>query len=335
MSDPIRQHYIPKFHLTYFTEGISSGSKLWITDKKYLKQYKKTPNTIAFEKDLYTLEPDYYEDRYVYEKSFSKLETEAAKVFNFIIENEYFPNRFTHSTKFEILMNYIALLAVRTPSNINTITKPIEEISKIALKLSTAVPERWEVVKQKMIDRGIISEEESEHYSYTHVKSIVNDMVDNDKYYVKLNQGSLMNMVLEGYETILPLLIKRRWILWLNKDRYFSKPEFGGFICSDNPVGLVFNKKIPPSIYSPGFGLLNTEISIPLSTNIALTGTFEGVDTTSIISLKGIASLNSRTGMHSDRYLFHPNKNFIYIDPEDSIKNSKQYLVNLTRENIK
>ncbi|KNY27689.1 hypothetical protein [Pseudobacteroides cellulosolvens] len=63
----------------------------------------------------------------------------------------------------------------------------------------------------------------------------------------------------------------------------------------------------------------NTEVSIPLTKQAALIGRFEGEAEVNYLTLSGLAALNSRTGMYSERFLYHPYKNFIMVKHDKTL----------------
>ena len=320
MSDPIKQHYIPSSHLARFTVGRTKSSDMWVTDLKDKKQHVKTPNSIGYMKHLYTLDvdEDTY-DRYQFEKAFGELENEASQTFKRILKSERIPNHITQPTDYEILITYMALLAVRTPQKIELMTKPVVKTQEIALDIMTSTPERWEAVKNNMASSGEGRFMDMRDIPFEEVKNIT------DRVKIQVIQNYKIEMMLNMFENLIPLLGRRFWTLYLSKEDITTMPQLGGFICSDHPVSIISLKKLPP-ICAPGFGMLHTEVSMPISENAALVGSFDGCDSTRIISIKGIASINSRTMMYANRYLLHANKNFIWEDRSNEIKNASEYL---------
>lgn len=320
MDDPIKQHYIPSFHLSLFSMGDQKGSDIWVTDLKYKKQYLRTASKMAYMSDLYTFEPGSdIEDRYILEKTFSQIERETAKTFRKILDTERLPSRNTHSTSFDILINYIALLAVRTPQKIESMVNPIIKTQEIVLDIITSDPKKWEATQRRIASTKNEKSAEMVNISFDEARNI------KDKIKLKVAQNYKMKMMLDAVDILIPLLAKRYWTLYLSKDDTTTMPQLGGFICSDNPVSIISLRKLP-AIYSPGFGMPYTEVSIPISKNAFLVGRFNGSDTTEVISIRGMASANSRTSMYADRYLFHANKNHIFVDNNDEIQNVTKLL---------
>jgi Protein of unknown function (DUF4238) len=69
--------------------------------------------------------------------------------------------------------------------------------------------------------------------------------------------------------------------------------DTGGFVTTDDPVCLRWSDGQPHGGMSPGFALAGTEVIFPLSTNIALRGTFEGEENVVKSDMATVAQLNS------------------------------------------
>lgn len=77
----------------------------------------------------------------------------------------------------------------------------------------------------------------------------------------------------------------------------------GGFICSDRPV--VLHSTVPiPNFYSPWFGMPPTEVTVPLSSRIALVGSYEGGNHLLRAGKSQIANLNTRTVTYAEQFVF-------------------------------
>ena len=67
-------------------------------------------------------------------------------------------------------------------------------------------------------------------------------------------------------------------------------------ICSNSPVSLTWLTRVVGP-YSPGFGLSNTLVSMPLSRRLAPASSFEPLPGSRIIDTQGVAEINSRTAV--------------------------------------
>ncbi len=317
---PVKHHYIPQFFLANFTETGHKDSKLWVTDQKQCKQWSASPSAVAYQNKLYTLEEGTAGEPDAIEKAFSKIESMAAPVINEIIKKKRLPS----GDGFNILINFIATMASRTPRIINNRTKTIIGLSEMLMDGYLLEKERWQGLTSRMINEGKLSPEALDEKNYEKMC----DFFYSKKYKVDINQNYKIKQIIESIDTLIPLLAQRKWSLLVSEDITTTLPQLGGFICSDNPVSLVSLVKLPP-IYSPGFGMPRTEVTMPLSKDVAIVGRFEGKETVSAISVEGMAAVNSRTGMYAGRFLYHSNKNFILINNQNNICNVNYLLSQL------
>jgi hypothetical protein len=302
----VKHHYVPKFHLSLFTSNGTAGSSLWVFDQKSGNQWDAIPESVGFQKHLYSIDlPDTEPD--VIEDAFSIVETNVAPIIKDICQSQQIPHE---TVAYTWLINYIALLSVRTPVRLDHLTEPINEESKIISEMMLSTPERFEATKQNMRKDGI---KFNENVSYESLK----DFVFEEKYTLSINNNTRISTLMNAVDAIIPLLGARNWTV------AYSPPEIGDFICSDNPVSLHWITQKNRGFWSsPGYGLLETQVSVPLSSRIMLLGRFEELPPNFVISSKrNLAILNSYTGMYSDRFIFSRESDFLWYKQDDTIGN--------------
>lgn len=302
----IKHHYVPKFHLTLFTQDGTKESRLWVFDQKNGNQWEAIPESVGYQKNLYRIDlPDTEPD--IIEDVFAEVENSVAPIIKEICISHKIPEK---DEEYNWLINYIALLAERTPERLEHFTKPIKDITKIISQMMLATPERFEVIKQNMKSDGI---EIDDDVSYKELKEFVLE----EKYTLSVDNNTRINILFKAIDAIIPYLGARNWAV------AYSPPEIGDFICSDNPVSLHWTKDKDRGIWSsPGHGLLETEVSIPLSSRIMLLGRFEEIPEFIIISSKeNLAILNSYTGLHSERFIFSRENDFLWYTRDHIIGN--------------
>lgn len=124
-----RNHYIPRFFLSAFTPSETKEDFLWILDKNKVEQRQDLVKNIAYEKNLYTLDiPETKPDEL--ESGFGQFEGLAANVFKELVHYQKLPS----GENYVLLMNFFALLAVRTPSARETLSSPFKQMQKKRLK---------------------------------------------------------------------------------------------------------------------------------------------------------------------------------------------------------
>ncbi|RPE10552.1 DUF4238 domain-containing protein [Paenibacillus polymyxa] len=302
----VRHHFVPVFHLSLFTKDGTRESPLWVFDQTTGKQREAVPESVGYEKKLYNVnlpntQPDVMED------IFKVIEDAAAPIIKKICKNHRIPE---NDEDYNWLINYIALLSQRTPARMNHSIMPLEEISHLYAQMIVASPEHYESIKQSMKNAG---EEVNENVSYEELK----EFVSGNKYNISFDNNTRVKLLLDAVDAILHPLGARNWTV------AYSSPEVGDFICSDNPVSLHWTIQKDRGIWSsPGHGLLNTEVSVPLSSRITLLGRFEEMPPFYNVSSKeNLAILNSYTGLHSDRFVFSKQNDFLWYKQDNTVGN--------------
>ncbi|MGD0032525.1 DUF4238 domain-containing protein [Paenibacillus illinoisensis] len=305
-----KHHYVPKFHLAFFADNERTEKKIWVFDYQSGKQWYAAPASVGYEKKLYNVDlPDVQPD--IMEDIFCEIEDKVAPIIRKIIKHHKVPNDFDH---YNWLINYIALLSQRTPARMNHSIKPLEEISHIISQMIVSSHERYEDIKQSMKNSGI---DVNDNVLYEDLK----EFVMGSKYNISFNNNTRVNLLVKAIDAILPSLGARNWTV------AYSPPQIGDFICSDNPVSLHWTTNKNRGIWSsPGHSLLETEVSIPLSSRIMLLGRFEETPPyLTISSKKNLAILNSYTGLDSDRFVFSKENDFLWYKQDDTIGNISDF----------
>ncbi|WP_339303994.1 DUF4238 domain-containing protein [Paenibacillus sp. FSL R5-0519] len=159
--------------------------------------------------------------------------------------------------------------------------------------------------------------EVNDEISYEELKGLV----VGEHFKISFDNNTYVSLLLNAMDAVLPSLGARNWAV------VYSPPEVGDFICSDNPVSLHWTTNKDRGIWSsPGHSLLETEVSIPLSSRIMLLGRFEDMPPYLIISSKkNLAILNSYTGLHSDRFVFSKENDFLWYKQDDTVENVSDF----------
>jgi hypothetical protein len=262
------------------------------------------PENIACINNLYmieqTTETNYSKDEL--EKAFAIFDGLVAPVIREINEKKKLPD---DEKGYSLLLNFIAFMICRNPIMIEQLLQPMKEVTTISLEMALASKGNYQKLLEGMANNGFDIENYPEYEK-------VKEFFDNNKFVAEISQNYKLKTIIDSTNMLIPLLAKRKWSLFLTEDAN------GGFICSDNPVALVPKATIP-DFYSPGFAMANTEISMPLSKNVAIIGRFEGVEEVGFATTRVLATINSRTGMYSDRFIFSSTDDFVFLNVEDRI----------------
>jgi hypothetical protein len=317
LKAPRHHHYIPEFYLKGFTSSGSKDDYLWVLDLEEKKLWKAKPENVAHQRDFYRAElPDVDPD--TLEKALGKIESEAATVVKTIIDKRTLPE----GEDFIILINLVALMAARVPRFRSIFSEPLEKIHKFMLKMVVATPERWKATIERMKRDGRMSEDEET--SYENMKRFV----ESDNYEIVIDQNWHLKTLIDSVDIIIPLLLERKWSLIIVED------EANEFICSDSPVALSWTKPMP-AFSGPGFGMENTELTMPLNKHIALVARFEGEPQDLMAPKETIAKLNSRTGMHAQRFIYSGRQDFIWFKKNGEFGNITDLMSSIKTKNQK
>lgn len=237
MNKPPRaHHFVPEFLLAGFTPSGTKDDYLHVIDQKQAKRWRAKPKEVAHERDFYRVEAPGVKDDTV-EEGLAKIEALSATVIKTIAEKKVLPEGEDLLT----LMTFVALMAARTPRVRKVFADPMIQMIERMGEMMTSTRERWEQTVENAKRDGV---ELKGDLSYEKMK----DFIDNKRYTIEPSQGYHILTLLETTKTIYPLLPKRNWTLLVARD------GAGEFICSDDPIGLIWTTKDMSAFYGPGFG---------------------------------------------------------------------------------
>ena len=221
----IRHHYIPKFYLKGFTDADPDDpvGKLCVYSKNK-KHYSEvlcgvSPDAIAFEKHGYTVRlPDGTMDSETVENIFAEKESKTAPLLKKIISGQ----KLTKSEFSTFVSDFLAIMAIRTPTTRNTI-KPIAIAISRELALKAENKDSFREYINNCVNDGCnikLNEEnmETERLKYIGI---------NERYAVMDSQGALM-LSLSIHENINEGLQKAHW-------QVIGPVKEYKFLTSDNP----------------------------------------------------------------------------------------------------
>ncbi|MEF3304257.1 DUF4238 domain-containing protein [Paenibacillus sp. GYB003] len=309
-QQPVKRnhHYVAQFHLAGFTKKETKESTFFVFDTMTGDQKELKPKRVAFSKDLYRVElPDTPPD--AIEDVFMDLESKTAPVIRTLCETLRMPS----GDDYNYLMNYIALLAVRTPSYKQTSSAMMEEIAKITMRMAFSTEERFEIVKKQMAAEG--KEVPPLHYE------TFRNFLDEERYNIAFDNNTHVNNLLESMDAVLHPLGARYWTI------VYSPNQLGDFICSDHPVSLHWATGRDRGIFSsPGHGMLDTEVTVPLTSRVLLLGQFEPIlpEVITLTSRLMLAILNSWSSEQS-RFIYSRKEDFVWYSREEKIANMADF----------
>ncbi|MNW37785.1 hypothetical protein D3C74_148370 [compost metagenome] len=296
-----KHHFLPQFYLSGFTNEDVKNNTLWVLDQTTGTQWSSKPRNIAYRNDFYRIDvPDSEPDGF--EKALAQFEAMAAPVIKNLIQSQTLPE----GDDYVILINFIALMACRVPSRREVFDEAMSDVMHIWLQMIFQSPEHYESYRLKMIESGRKSENPK---TYEEMKQFVND---ESRYTISFHNHTHLNNMMTSLNTIIPLFLDRKWSVLL------ADEQTGYFICSDSPVNLHWTKP-QETIWGPGFGLRETDVTVPLNKNILLLGRFEEELPTQYLSRETIAIMNSYTAIDSQRYVYSSGRDFVWYTRNNNV----------------
>lgn len=306
MKNPRRHHYCPQMYLDGFTSKTNGDPVLWVFDRAKSNVRKSKPTNEAHQRDYYKMELDDGSDPFALEKDFSVIESHSKEAILHILDTHTFPKK----ECMEYLVSFIGLLAVRTPSFRSKVGGFNEHVAKMVMDIACGDEKRFELTKKRLVEQG----REVSNVSFADMR----EFIDGDRYSVETAQNEHLSSMLKSAAIITDCLLPRHWTI--------AVAQGGDFICSDNPVGLSWSKALPGPWQSPGFGMTETQVTVPLSREIGIIGTFEkpslkvgGLNPT------GIATFNNQAIMRCERWIYGPEQDFIWRDDQGKTENAASF----------
>lgn len=269
------QHFLSQGYLKGFTPLGTKESRLIAFNLKERKHLKPTiPYKFAKQRNFNRIEIDGIPPNYL-EEQLALFEEQAGKA----ISNVENTRKFTDDNRL-IILNLIALFAVRNPYRREHFNNLQDQIAKIILSAYAKN------------ESSMISED---------FKKVVNT----GNFKVKMPKSDLIKLELSALDRVIHSLVERKWIL-------IEAPDNLTFITCDRPVVLTY-KEENKHYSNLGFDLKKTQVCFPLSKKFALIGDFEGEDRVIVASEKLVGSINSSILCSAASWLYTVNGDFIFL----------------------
>jgi hypothetical protein len=293
-------HYLPQFYLKGFTKGRTKKSKLSVIDSSEKKSFVTIPRNVGGSRDFNRVDVEGVDQNHI-ESALSKIESKADVALKNIEKKRIFEGEDK-----ELILNLIALLAVRSPEMREQSRKNYAQIAEKVLALTLDSRERWETQKKEENNSTKIENK----IDYEDAKKFF----ESKKYKIDVSREHHIHMEMVGVDAILPHLFARDWFLLETSE------DSGSFITTDNPVCLLWKypEKVPPfRRASPGYGMVDTQVYFPLSQGLVLYGEFNSQEGTGQADKNLVSNLNSLLLSLSYKQIYSPDLNFNFIGKGD------------------
>ncbi len=219
-----------------------------------------------------------------------------------------------------LILNLVALLAVRSPQMREHWRQMEEQKMKKMLGLSLASRDRWEAQEAAMAKAGRGPKPGEPAISYEQIK----EFYEKDEYDVTLNREHHIGIEFKSHDAVLKTLMARKWEM-----HAIAGDDVGCFVTTDRPVVLTWHntEKVPTMFReSPGFGMPDTEVLFPITKNLIVIGSFEGKDGTVSATTPFVAGANTKMIHHAFEQMYGPKKVIPYIGPDLKFYHDRNFL---------
>jgi hypothetical protein len=251
-------HYVSQCYLRGFANP--ETSRLYVVDGAARRTFETIPRNVAAERDFNRIDAEGLALDAL-EADIAGFEGELASALERIVKKRSFDD----SDDRLVVLNFIALLAIRNPRHRATISGFEDRMLKMMAELMVATPERWASQVKYGKEAGVLSDDMD--LDYETVKAFVRK----GDYRFVTPRMQHIQMELSVFDAVLPYICERKWSLLK------AGVRTSGFITSDHPVCLMWSDpKKRMGFRGPGLGMMGTELLFPLSSDLALFGRFEG-----------------------------------------------------------
>lgn len=295
-------HFVSQCYLRGFTHGRQRQSQLKVIDRERRNHFSTPARNVGAERDFNRVEieglaPDALETAY---SGFEGLLAPALERIERARNLENEEDRI-------ILLNFIALLAVRNPRFRGKMQAAQEHTMRIAASMMVHSKEHYEAQIKQAKASGHI--DDGEIASYEEMKRFI----DNGEYDIAIPRENHIGREIDLHQTVLECLIGREWIVIATQDA-------AGFVTTDHPVCLRWiDPPAKPSIYGPGFGVAGTEVLFPISKNLLAVGRFAAKADNIEADAPMTAHLNSMVASYASTQVYAADDNALFMTHEGDV----------------
>jgi hypothetical protein len=288
-------HWVPQTYLKNFAKSPSKNAQIYVVDKTLKTSFITSPRNIASARDFNRVDVPGVNPNQV-ESDYSKFEGELTPALRRMMESRTFGNAEDHN----LILNLIALLAIRTPRMRENIRTFHEQVAKMVMNMTLESEERFSSAYKRAKTDGFVR---GPSVSYESMKKFV----ESDQYSISVSTTSHVERELNLMNQILPLLGQRTWTL------LHARPGTGGFVTSDHPVSLQWTEQKDRGVFSsPGFALRGTEVLFPVSHDVIELGQHQ------------VAHANTALIFHATRQVYARDDKFFYLRGGEQLRRGSE-----------
>lgn len=296
MAAPRKQHYVPQFYLRGFA---NQKGQLFVVDANERKKFITSPQNIAAKRDFNRVDAPGIEPDAV-ERALANFESNIAPGVEHVRKDAAFKDAADRNS----VVNLICALALRNPRKRQNIDRFAGDTLQIMAEMTFASKERWESVLAQMKADGAWKDGDETDYD------TLKKMVDEKQFKFRLAKEFQVGLEIDHFDGMLPYFDARRWRIMK------AKPNTGGFVTTDHPVCLRWSKaENRGQLFAPGYGLPDTDILFPLSSELGLIGRFDGNEDVVEADVFTVGSYNSTVMGCASSQIYSADDQYRYMRP--------------------
>ncbi len=273
-----------------------------------------TPNTIAFERDLYRVEGFEGIEPNDFEKGFSGLEGAFVAVRNDIETSDALPP--PASQEFEILLEYIALTLVRGPLLRERINASLVRMADEAFKEMTASPETFRERVESARAHGLDLPTDPEALEQLRTLRFAD-------FKVTVPNFVFMQALFRGLESVRAPLAARSWQLYRAGEAEFITCDRPVSVFAEDP-GAHGRFSTRPDLWSP-----QSDVAFPLTRDLMVVGTaadHRERGRAVVADRRRVAALNAYTISRAIEFYCWSGGEFVYLMPNGEVGDLAQFM---------
>lgn len=292
---------MPQYYLKGFATPRSKDGKLCVFDLKQGKSFTTRPRNVASRRDYHRVEIDGVDPNIV-ENQLAVLDGHADKAFRRVIAARSIASR----DDFSLVLTLLAQVLITNPGFRDMRGGMIRQMGTVMMHNMVLTPERWAAVTEGAAADPSIG---GEPISFEDARGAV----ERGEIEVVPAKENLIGQEWQLWAAILPLLEQRQWTLMI------APPGSRGFVTSDRPYALRWSDPaLREGFYPPGLGCDDTNLTFPLSRDLALVGRFDASRETVEIDERMVASINLMTFSSAMTQLY-ADGDFSILEPGETV----------------
>ncbi len=283
-----KQHIVPVFYLKGFVNP-ADDPYIWMYEKGNREIRKVSVKDAAVHSNYYSFErEDGTTDKHTFEEGFSRIEETVAPSIKKVLNNEPINNE-----ERSHISVFMALSFLRVPSFRNGIKKVMEAHHKEMTIHQARDKESFEKMMKK------IQEETGEDFG--DIEKLREEIIEG-KYGVEIDNYRSLGLLLNSLTPVADAIHALYW-------NFLIAPRGGKFVTCDNPFFYINPLRKLTDQKGTGLWTEHTEITFPLSKDIAILAMKKNqFDKIIKVNKNKVGIINMRTVISADRFIYSSRK---------------------------